>query len=139
LDKASEEGKVAVLKAFESRFNKTAKMKVAETLREAVGQPSLDSYVDRVRGALGALPQEIRFIARDDSSPAVFESIPEASKFLEDPDPNFNFGDPSRSFVYQIAYTDGSEFERAVTSLGKLRELHSAIERLAQYVASLGA
>jgi hypothetical protein len=136
-DQASEKAKMRVLNEFERRLSEPAKLKAAVALRDSVGQPSLDSYFDRVRGALGALPQEIRFIARSDSSPAVFESIADASNFLKNPE--FGLDNPSQSFVYQVAYTDGSEFERAVSSLESLREVHFTIERLAQYVASLSS
>jgi hypothetical protein len=93
--------------------------------------------VDRVRSALGALPQEIRFIARRDSAPVVLESIAEASAFLASP--RFDFPDSAESFVYQITYTDGSEFERAGLSLDGLKELHRQMERLADHISSLQA
>jgi hypothetical protein len=135
-DSASEAAKVSVLRAFETKFTPKMRTKAAAKVRELVGQPTLDSYVARVRGALGALPQEIRFIERHSSAPAVFESVREASAFLENP--AFDFGDPLQSFVYQITYSDGSEFERAVQSIEDLRALHGEIERLAQYVGALG-
>jgi hypothetical protein len=136
-DKAKEEAKVAVLKTFEAGFTENAKLKAAAKLRELIGKPDIDSYVARVRGALGALPQEIRFIARNDSASAVFESILDATAFLQDP--RFDFDDPTRSYVYQITYTDGTEFERTVPSLDELKRLHGEIESLAQYVASLSS
>jgi hypothetical protein len=36
-----------------------------------VGIPTINSYVDRVRAVLSALPQEIRFVLRHDSTPLI--------------------------------------------------------------------
>jgi len=74
-----------------------------------IGAASLTTYTDRVRAKLGALPQEIRVIARQASAPRVFESVADAAVFLDQPD--FDFGDPQETYVYQVTYTDGSEFD----------------------------
>jgi hypothetical protein len=108
--------------------------RAATALRQLVGESSLRSYVDRVRAALAALPQEIRLMARQHSMPVVFERIEEATAFLSLP--RFDFAAPSRSFVYEVTYSDGSEFARSVTTLDELRSLHTAIERLARHVST---
>jgi hypothetical protein len=69
------------------------------------------------------------------SKPVVFESIPEASKFLKEP--TFDFDSPTEDFIYEITYSDGYEFERPVRSLKDLRKLHRDIDRLAQHITSL--
>ncbi len=107
----------------------------AKKLRELVGQSSINSYVDRVRAALGALPQEIGFISQQKSHPRVFETITEATEFLAKP--TFDFSTPIENFIYEIPYSDGTEFERPVESLDELRVLHQQIEHLAQHVTAL--
>jgi hypothetical protein len=111
------------------------KPKIAATLISLVGETSVNTYVDRVRAALGALPQELRFIMQHQSKPVVFESIPEATAFLEKP--CFDLESPTEHYLYEITYSDGSEFERPVTSLEDLRKLHLDIERLAEHISSL--
>ena len=69
------------------------------------------------------------------SNPVVFESIPEATEFLKDP--RFDFDSPAESYTYEITYSDGSEFERPVSSVEDLRKLHRDIDRLAQHITSL--
>ena len=93
------------------------------------------TYSDRVRAVLGDLPQEIRFIAHHDSTARVFESIGDASTFLENPD--LDFAAPVESYVYQITYSDGSEFERAVQTLDELRALHVQTDRLASHMRGI--
>jgi hypothetical protein len=111
------------------------KSKITKTLIELVGETSISTYVDRVRAALGALPQELRFIVQRQSTPVVFETIPEATKFLVTP--KFDFASPTENYIYEITYSDGYEFERPVKSLEDLRNLHHDIDRLAQHITSL--
>lgn len=101
-------------------------------LEELIGPATKASYVNRVYAALAALPQEIRFAARQSSKPQIFESIADASAFLQTP--QFDFDEPVESYAYEITYSDGSEFSREVETLAELRELHREIERLAEHV-----
>jgi hypothetical protein len=136
-DRAPEIEKAKLADAFEQGFTKRAKVKAAKRLRNLVGETSIGSYVDRVRAALGALPQEIRFIARRDSAAVVFERIEDATAYLARP--LFDFSDAIETYVYQITYTDGSEFKRNVRSVAELRSLHDEIDRLANHMAAITA
>ena len=51
----------------------------------------------------------MRFVARRESKATVFESIAEAAAFLDHP--TFDFSEPMDSFIYEITYADGAEFE----------------------------
>lgn len=134
-DNLPEDKKALLADAFERGLTPPVRKRAAATLRTLVGETSLDTYVDRVRAALGALPQELRFIAQRRSKPVVFESIPAATQFLKDP--KFDFAAPAENFIYEITYSDGTEFERPVGKLDELRALHQQIERLAQHMSSL--
>lgn len=134
-DKAPEAEKQQLVQDFESRVSPSLKQRAADQLRELLGSVAIVTYSDRVRGALGALPQEIRFIARHDSAARVFETIGDASTFLDNPD--FDFAAPVESYVYQITYSDGSEFERAVVTLDELRMLHAQTDRLASHMGAI--
>jgi hypothetical protein len=135
LDKAPEEEKQRLVQQFESRLTQKAKGTAANKLRDLLGKPAISTYLDRVRAALGAIPQEIRFIARRDSVPRVFETIGDATAFLDKPD--FDFNSPLESYVYEITYSDGTEFERPVGSLEELRASHQQTDLLASHIASL--
>jgi hypothetical protein len=134
-DRTSEQKKAQLVEAFDRSMTPLVKPKIAQTLTGLVGETSINTYVDRVRAALGALPQELRFIMQRRSQPVVFESIPEATEFLRNPD--FDFDSPTENFIYEITYSDGYEFERPVNSLEDLRKLHLDIDRLAQHITSL--
>src|SRR5205807_1391844 len=114
--------------AFDRAVVPALKPKIAATLVALVGEASISTYVDRVRAALGALPQELRFVMQRQSEPVVFESIPEATEFLKNP--TFDFNTPSENYIYEITYSDGTEFERPVSRLEDLRKLHRDIDRL---------
>jgi hypothetical protein len=131
-DNSTETEKLRIVSVFEKTFNKEKKEQVQHSLITQVGTPSINSYVDRVRAALSALPQEIRFILRHDSTPLIFESLVEASKFLKKP--NFRMGKPEKSYLYQITFSDGSEFEKTVASLENLKRLHKQIALLASHL-----
>lgn len=134
-DRHPEEQKAQLADTFERGLTANVKQETAATLQELIGETSISTYVDRVRAALGALPQELRFIAQRQSQPMVFESIQDATEFLKSP--TFDFGSPMENYIYEITYSDGTEFERPVGSLDDLRSLHTDIARLAQHIAAL--
>ncbi|MDW8265314.1 MAG: hypothetical protein RMJ52_08270 [Gemmataceae bacterium] len=134
-DRLPEPEKAKLADAFESGLTPTKKDEAAATLRQLIGEVSLDTYVDRVRAALGALPQEIRIIAQRESKPQVFDTIKEATSFLEDP--KFDFSTLVENFVNEITYTDGTEFERMLDTIDEVKALHSPIECLATHMRSL--
>jgi len=134
-DTASEEAKQVIGSAFETRFTPRKRRAVAHTLVELIGKAAIDSYVDRVRARLSALPQEIRLILRNESAPLVFKSLDEVSDFFKEP--TFRMDDPQASYIYEVTYSDGTEFERNVPSVEALKELHAQVEALAVHVSNL--
>jgi hypothetical protein len=135
VDRLSEPEKAKLTDVFQAGLTRAKKTATAATLRGLIGEVSLDTYVDRVRAALGSLPQEIRIIAQRQSKPEVFETIKDATTFLHDP--KFDFSDLVENFVYEITYTDGTEFERTLDTIDEVKALHREIERLAKHRGSL--
>ena len=117
-DKSPESEKALIVKKFESQFNKKKKIKVCNDLKRLIGTATINSFTQRVKAKLSALPQEIRFILRHDSHPIVFVSVSDAADFLKKPE--FKMTNPKESYVYQITFSDGSEFERSISSISKL-------------------
>lgn len=134
-DSADEDSKWQIASEFETNFSIQKKEDVVTSLIELMGKATVSSYTDRVRSKLSALPQEIRFILQHASKPIIFESLAEATKFLQTP--TFTMDDPQKSYLYQITYSDGSEFERIAMSIDKLRELHGQIAALADHMNRL--
>lgn len=131
-DNSTETEKQRLVSVFEKAFTLDKKEQVQHSLMTQVGIPTINSYVDRVRAVLSALPQEIRFVLRHDSTPLIFDSLAEVSKFLTKP--NFKMGKPHKSYLYQITFSDGSEFEKTVASLQRLKQLHKQIELLVSHL-----
>lgn len=135
-DRLPEPEKAKLADVFERGLTQKKKRNAAAALEGLVGEVSLDSYGDRVRAALGALPQEIRLIGQRQSKPEIFETIAQASAFLQKP--TFNFSQFAENFIYEITYTDGTEFERTLGTISEVETLHREIERLAAHMGSLG-
>ena len=129
-DKLAEDEKATIVEKFDSEFSDQKKKEVQKSLLNLIGTVAIDSYVDRLRARLSALPQEIRLVLRYDSSPIVFESVDEASIFITSP--SFNMNNPTESYLYQITYSDGTEFEKAVEDVESLKLLHEQITCLNQ-------
>ncbi|MCI5168710.1 MAG: hypothetical protein D3903_22095 [Candidatus Electrothrix sp. GM3_4] len=134
-DRLAESEKADLVETFTSFFTVDKKREVQETLRRLLGRATIMSYVDRVKATLSALPQEIRLVLRQDSMPVCFESVASATVFLQAP--KFEMTSPLESYLYQVTYSDGSEFEQSVSSLEELRTLHSQIEHLTYHMNAL--
>lgn len=136
-DKISESRKADIAEKFETNFCLEKKHDVSQRLYELVSITAITGYVDRVRSALSSLPQEFRFILKHESSPICFESIDEASAFLKNP--RFEMDNPAEEFVYEVTYTDGSEFRKEVSSVEAMQSLHGQILALEQHMKGIVA
>jgi len=134
-DKLAEDDKAQLVQTFELTFTAQKKLEVKEKLLELVGLTAINGYIDRVKSTLSALPQEIRFILRHDSMPISFESVSEASVFLVNP--SFKMDSPIETYIYEVTYTDGSEFVKEVASLEELKILHEEIQLLERHMREL--
>ncbi|MCI5177895.1 MAG: hypothetical protein D3911_00975 [Candidatus Electrothrix sp. AW3_4] len=134
-DRLAESKKAELVETFVALFTTEKKKAVQKALHRLLGQATITSYVDRVKASLSALPQEIRLVLRQDSMPVCFESVASATAFLQAP--KFEMTSPLESYLYQITYSDGSEFEQSVSSLEELKMLHAQIERLTLHMNRL--
>jgi hypothetical protein len=134
-DTSSEQVKRTLAREFARAFTASKKAEIVQNLKELLGGTVVSGYVSRVHSALAALPQEIRIFEVRKSVPRVFESITEASNFLQNP--SFDFDRFSAGFRYEITYLDGSEFSRDIPSVDDVRALHAQIQRLADHLVSL--
>lgn len=134
-DRLHEDEKRLLASAFIQKFTPAKRELVTDTLVDLVGKVAVDSYVDRVRARLSALPQEIRLILCHESDPLVFSTVSEVTNFLEHP--VFAMDNPVESYLYQVTFSDGSEFERVVSSLEGLKSLHQQMTLLADHMTRL--
>ncbi len=134
-DRSPEPLKNKILKDFEKKFTKSKKIKIRNELKRLIGSTTISAFTHSVKAKLSAFPQEIRFILRQDSKPIIFESVIEANNFLKHPE--FKMINPKESYVYQIIFSDGSEFERSVSNISELKELHETITKLSIHMEKL--
>ena len=88
----------------------------------------MDAYISKVRGFLAASPREVRFVETTHSDAATFNSIEEATDFLESP--SFTYSGDTVAYRYEVTYSDGYEFSREVDDFVKLKDLHQQLEKL---------
>jgi hypothetical protein len=134
-DGETEAAKRRLVNEFHRGFDTKSKANARESLIATIGKATVRSYIDRVRSAISALPQEVRFVMRRDSAPVVFSSVADATAFLKEPE--FPTDTPSSSYVYNVVFSDGAEFERDVTSIEELTELHRQIAALSEHMNAL--
>lgn len=134
-DKTPEKGKRSLASSFEMAFTRDKHEIVADALIELIGPAAVSSFINLIRARLSALPQEIRIVLRHESLPLIFASADEVTRFLEEP--SFQMDNPTSSFVYQVTYSDGVEFEKAADSIDALKVVHSQVQRLAEHAHRL--
>jgi hypothetical protein len=135
LDRSSEKAKRALGRDFGQGFTGHIKVEIVNNLKELLGGAIVSGYVSSVHSALAALPQEIRLFEVRASAPRTFESIADASTFLQNP--TFDFAKFGQGYRYEITFRDGSDFSREVATINEVRALHAQIERLATHLLSL--
>jgi len=134
-DKASEEEKNKIFNTFDSNFNKTTKEKVQMSLIELLGEKTIDSYVSLIKLRLSSSPQQFSFVLKHSSLPLVFDSIEDANDFIENG--TIKMSNPSESFVYQVIYIDGTEFQKEVNTKEELKEIHQQMTLLYEYMKKI--
>lgn len=136
-DRASELEKIHVADTFASAFTRERKLSVAARLRSMFGRAAIESYLSEVVAALSAPPVEFRIVARHVSTARSFETIEEVSEFLESSALKFNFDDPVTEYRYEIAYSNGTVFQRDFSSLDELRLTHGQLAALSAHMAKV--
>lgn len=134
-DRSTEEFKNQLATRFELNMKGSDKEKAAKELCSMIGQVAVTRYADRVSAALGALPQEVRIGAMRSSKLQVFESVVDATTFLDAPD--FDFSEPIESYLYEITYSDGSEFSQSIDTIAGMKDLNSKISHLVAHMESI--
>lgn len=138
-DKASEGFKAQVSHDFEVMLTLEAKKMAANHLRHLMSPTVIDGYLNRVRGNLSALPQEIRIAGERRSSPRIFEDVGSAATFLNGERIEFDFPSSPDRFCYEITYSDGFEFSRSGLALETIRELHREMSILDSHMRAITA
>jgi len=136
-DTADEREKLPIAIAAKKAMTPERCRRVAKSLLEIVGTTAFDAYVGTIIASLSSLPVEIRIRESLVSDPQIFETVEEASLFLKNP--KFTRTGDSRSYTYEISYSDGSEFSRDLPDITGLRELHGQLLSMVTHMARMSA
>jgi hypothetical protein len=134
-DNLTEESKLQLVKNLQRRSNEKIEIAAAKALVDGTGKSNFKSFEKKVEAALSALPLEISFKEAKYSETVTFNSVDEATQFLESP--KFSYDNSHKSFVYQVVYSDGYKFEREGLGWGNLKTLHHELLTLVRHVSKL--
>ena len=65
----------------------------------------------------------------------MFRSVDDVSEFLEQP--SFSMANPQESYVYQVTFSDGTEYEATVNSVEELQTLNGQVQMLSEHMANV--
>lgn len=137
-DKLAEVQKARIAdRVFEQMQVPGAAAAVAANLRQITGAPAFDSFAHSVISALSARPQEIRIVEEHHSEPVCFDNVEDASLFIENPEFSHLGERGTASYVYEISYSDGTEFSRELPAIADLRELHNNLLQLVHHMEEI--
>lgn len=134
-DTLPEKSKFKLLRQAEKQLTPSLRKRVVEALREGDSGRALDSFRHRITAALCAIPQEIRICMLSKSEPVVFQTIEQATKFVDSRSLRFRQSKDNQHFEYEVVFSDGSEFSRTLASVSALRDTNGALAALVSHMA----
>lgn len=132
-DALPEEKKMELVRNLERKFSNPNQVKVAANLRDLAGQGAFTSFKQRIFGSLTATPQEIRIYSLARFGPVVFDSIEKAVDYLSGSNPQFPSNSEVTQYEYEVTFSDGSEFIRALSSLDEVKQVNLQLHDLMQH------
>jgi hypothetical protein len=132
-DSLPEKEKMKLVKNLESKFSNSNQIKAATNLRNIAGQGAFTSFKQRIYGSLTATPQEIRIYSLARSGPVVFDSIKKAADYLDGNNQKFPVYSEITQYEYEVTFSDGSEFARALSSLDEVKVVNTQLFELVQH------
>ena len=136
-DNMAEKDKLGLVNRLEESLTVDTKQAAFEELQQIVGNGSFRAFQDKISSSLSAMPQEIRLFVLTKTGPKVFDSTEKVRNFLSSDIDWSALGDAKREYVYDVIYTDGSEFTLTASDIVELRTLHEQVETLQRHMSKL--
>jgi hypothetical protein len=137
-DSMTEGDKLVLVQKLDDSLTLVEKNAAFEELKKIVGQSSFKSFQTKIASSLSAMPQEIRLFVLTRTGPIVFQTTDEVRKFLCSDIDWSGLGDAECEYVYDVIYTDGSEFSVTASGVDELKKLHEQVETLQHHMSNLG-
>ncbi len=138
-DNLPEPDKLALVNQLDSALNDDTKQAAFEELKQIVGLPSFKAFQTKISSSLSAMPQEIKLYVLTKTGPVVFQTTDEVRRFLNSDIDWSTLGDAESEYIYDVVYTDGSEFSVTAAGIEELKKLHDQVETLQRHMSSLGS
>jgi hypothetical protein len=103
---------------------------IAAELLELCNQKAIDSYIHRLVGKIGAIPQKYSIQIQSKTKPIEFESHIEVDSFLQNKEPTISNYEKKQYYGYTVDFSDGDEFVRDGLSWQELIQLHNNLKQL---------
>lgn len=136
-DSMPEGDKLKLVNKLDQALTVDAKIAAFEELKKTVGKSSFRAFQSNIASSLSAMPQEIRLFVLTRTGPVVFQTTDEVKNFLYSDIDWSELGDAECEYVYDVIYTDGSEFSVTASGIEELKELHEQVETLQRHMSSL--
>ena len=136
-DSMSELDKLDLVNSLDGVLNPQIMQDAFHGLKEIVGNSSFKAFQSKIFSSLSAMPQEIKLFLLTKTGPVVFQTTEEVRKFLDSDIDWTEPGDAEVEYIYDVIYTDGSEFSVTASSIAELRELHGQVETLQTHMLKL--
>ena len=136
-DSLGEDSKNQLVNELQSKFNTEIQNEVANNLRNIVGHSTFNAFKQRIIGGLSATPQEIRISSLNQSGCVRFKTLLQAEHFLADDSPEFPSSEILNQYIYEVTFSDGSEFRKTLSSLESSRLVNGQLLQLVKHMESL--
>ena len=87
----------------------------------------------RIFSSLTATPQEIRIYSLARFGPVVFDSIEKAAIYLNGDNQLFPSNSEATQYEYEVTFSDGSEFARALGSMDEVKQVNTKLLELVKH------
>lgn len=138
-DSLAEDRKMALVRDLEQKFSASNQVVVAKNLRSIAGTGAFSSFKQRILGSLTATPQEIRIFSLARFGPVVFDSIDKADAYLGASSQSFPSSSEATQYEYEVSFSDGSVFSRALNTLAEVRQVNTQLLNLVKHFSNFGA
>lgn len=132
-DTLPEEEKMELVKELNLKFTDENQIVAATNLRGIAGFGAFASFKQRILGALTATPQEIRICSLARFGPVVFDTIEKAEAYLGESIQVFPSNSEVTQYEYEVTFSDGSEFSRALGTIEEVRAVNTELLQLVQH------
>jgi hypothetical protein len=132
-DKASEETKNEIAKYAIERVNKQSKKAIFNNLVSSIGQSVFDSYVNKIKAGIAAIPIEYKITSVFVGEIMTFSNFEAVVDYINSSNDLDRANVSELLFRYVAIFSDGKLFERLDLTADEALVLHNSVGEVAKY------